>query len=191
MKHTWRYGLVFVLLGITASTVGPARADSPGPYYAMPAWDQQLPAATRFVVLSNWSSAAVLDRETGLVWEKSPSTSTFHWLVDLQNSNDEPAGAHCNRLATGNRKGWRLPTVQELASLLDGDPANISSPRLPVGHPFTNVSTQIATLTANPSKDTAGLVWCVGFGNGVVSWCSQTFPSAVWCVRGGQGVDAQ
>jgi hypothetical protein len=43
-----------------------------GPYYATPSWDQTLPAATRFVVLSNMNAEAVLDRETGLVWRKTP-----------------------------------------------------------------------------------------------------------------------
>jgi hypothetical protein len=191
MKHVWCYGLGLVLLGISAVSSNPARADSPGPYYATPAWDQQLPAATRFIVLSNWNSDAVLDRETGLVWEKSPSTNLFKWSVDLNNSNDEPAQAHCNRLTVGNRKGWRLPTVQELASLVDGNPANTSSPRLPPGHPFTNVSTQLVYLSANPSKDLADLVWCLSFIDGHVGWTSRTLDLPVWCVRGGQDVNPQ
>jgi hypothetical protein len=29
--------------------------------------------------------------------------------------------------------------IQELASLVNGNPANTSSPMLPPGHPFTNV----------------------------------------------------
>src|SRR5215470_9380827 len=37
-----------------------------------PAWSQKLPAAQRFEVVLD--GAAVLDHETGLVWEKSPST---------------------------------------------------------------------------------------------------------------------
>ncbi len=45
-----------------------------GPYYATPSWDQSLPVTTRFVVLTNFASDAVLDRETGLVWEKAPSS---------------------------------------------------------------------------------------------------------------------
>lgn len=44
-----------------------------------PSWDQTLPSATRFIVLSNFASAAVLDLETGLVWERPPSTTSRTW----------------------------------------------------------------------------------------------------------------
>ena len=63
-----------ISLGLATFAVTPAHAQTTanGPYYAMPSWDQQLPASTRFIVLSNWNSEAVLDRETGLVWERAP-----------------------------------------------------------------------------------------------------------------------
>ena len=39
---------------------------------ALPSWDRKMGVVNRFAVLTNWSSAAVLDKETGLVWERSP-----------------------------------------------------------------------------------------------------------------------
>src|SRR5258706_10011688 len=75
------------LVGFTANPAGGATTAA-GPYYANPSWDQQLPASTRFVVLSNWidaahpsGGAAVLDRETGLVWEQSPDATQARWPV--------------------------------------------------------------------------------------------------------------
>ena len=66
------------LLVGAALTAHPAQAvEAVGPYYAEPAWAQKLPAATRFVVLTNWKSQAVLDKETGLVWERSPQGGGF------------------------------------------------------------------------------------------------------------------
>src|SRR5215472_9762541 len=72
-------GLVLASAVMLSSMAGPASAQTSGagPYYATPSWDQSIPAATRFVVLTNFASAAVLDRETGLVWEKTPKTTTI------------------------------------------------------------------------------------------------------------------
>ena len=52
-----------------------AQTTANGPYYGMPSWDQKLQCDSvstcpRFLVLANWNSEAVLDRETGLVWAK-------------------------------------------------------------------------------------------------------------------------
>src|SRR5205823_5493795 len=101
--------VVLALAGFAANPAG-AATTAAGPYYANPSWDQQLPASTRFVVLSNWidvahpsGGAAVLDRETGLVWEQSPST--------FPDGMGRPSGVawgaaqfYCNNLSTGGRK---------------------------------------------------------------------------------------
>jgi hypothetical protein len=180
MKHGLMRAFGFVVAASFALGTDPAFADAVGPYYATPSWDQQLPAATRFVVLSNWGGAAVLDRETGLVWERSPSTSIFDWLV---------AQTHCNALGLGNRLGWRLPTLQELASLVDPTVAP-PGPTLPAGHPFTNVQSN-DYWSANIDASGGGGAWAVGFDHGGVSIDTEGFNTFVWCVRGGKGVDAQ
>ena len=152
-----------------------------GPYYATPSWDQTLPAATRFIVLTNMNSEAVLDRETGLVWEQSPNTSTFDW---------NGASSHCVGLSKGGRKGWRLPTIQDLATLIDPTQSNFT---LPPGHPFSNVLTSSAYWSASTSADNAALAWVVLFidGSMFTNFKSGIFPSLAWCVRGGPGVDPQ
>jgi hypothetical protein len=151
------------------------------------AWDKNLLAndtgdpcnSSRFKCVMGGS--AVRDNETGLVWEHSPSTSTFAW------SNAQP---HCNQLTVGNRKGWRLPTIQELASLID--PAvPFPGPTLPAGHPFSNVHSA-GYWSATTRASDSSLAWAVGFFNGNVGTDGKSDVIVfAWCVRGGQGLDPQ
>ena len=55
-----------ILSAMLLSTSAVAQTVANGPYYALPAWDQTLPAAQRFIVLANFNNQAVLDRKTVL-----------------------------------------------------------------------------------------------------------------------------
>ena len=176
--------MVLALVGFAANPAGAATAA--GPYYANPSWDQTLPSDARFIVLSNMGGNAVLDRETGLVWERSPSAEPETWFL---------ATGACEPLSKGGRLGWRLPTIQELASLLvdPGVPVdpNFPGPTLPAGHPFSNV--QSGYWSATTVTNIPNAAWLVNFG-GIATGVSlglKTGTLPVWCVRGGQGVDTQ
>ena len=180
MKRILSYSAVIISLGLTASSAF-AQTTANGPYYATPSWDQTLPVSTRFIVLSNMNSEAVLDRETGLVWERSPRADTGSW---------ELMGARCNSRPTGGRYGWRLPTVQEFASLID--PAATSLPPLPVGHPFIGVPTSAFYWTANLSASNPNsaheILWISSPRPAVVvsfQTATKTIEDRAWCVRGG------
>jgi hypothetical protein len=165
---------------LTASSAQ-AFVSGPGPYYAEPAWDQ-IKGAGRFLILTNWSSEAVLDKETGLVWEKSPTTSPGSWGA---------ARAACLTKTTGNRKGWRLPAVHELASLID--PSVTPGPTLSAGHPFIGVlPTFYWSATEdkdNPAEAIPVDAWSVGLVSGVVGAFGKSFNFQAWCVRGGNNAD--
>jgi hypothetical protein len=183
MKHQLSYTLGIIVLGLLGAVSGPADSatTAAGPYYATPSWDQTLPSTTRFIVLSNFASAAVLDRETGLVWEKVPSTALSSDWFGAYN--------HCVTLNLGGRKGWRLPTIQELASLVD--PSQVS-PALPSGHPFTVPSYPSAYWSATTIAFDTVSAWLVAFneGDGVVGASPKSNASgSPWCVRGGSAVD--
>ena len=182
---------LFGLLAIGAvfGNGAPAEAASGvGFYYPYPAWDQTLPAASRFLVLTNMNNEGVLDRETGLVWERSPAVGapptglTRNWW-DSQ--------VICNIKTVGNRKGWRVPTVYELATLIDPTNPN-GNPDLPAGHPFINVqSTTYWSATTDAADATRG--WEVNFFFGNLAGGPEsevkTLENPVWCVRGGVGAD--
>lgn len=182
---------VLSAVGALVAAVGPAKAQTiaPGPYYPNPSWDQTLACTAlancpRFSVLSNMGSTAVLDRETGLVWEKSPTAPPSTWVV---------AQYYCINLNVGGRTGWRLPTIHELLSLVDRS-VSPPGPALPTGHPFTNVKSaaQDDYWSATTLADASGAVWGVRFSNGLVPYGDKARGGLfVWCVRGGAGVDAQ
>ena len=168
----------------SAAAVDPSAA-AVGPYYALPSWDQKIGAATRFVVLTNWNSQAVLDKETGLVWQKTPASATPDW---------RGAREACLGSRTGGRSGWRLPAVHELTSLIQPSGWIGGGPTLPPGHPFVNVHPHVywsATgdadepFVANPID-----AWFVDFSNGFTSVRLKSILSHTWCVRGGMNAAA-
>lgn len=130
---------------------------------------------------------AVLDKETGLVWERSPSAAgtAVSWAT---------AGDLCIQKTLGDRLGWRLPTVAELLSLYDPTAVVPSSqPRLPDGHPFTDVlvgsNRYWSATTWRANTDNAYAVHMYGIANlGKVLKSSFTDLNT-WCVRGGVGYD--
>ncbi len=172
MLHWILIGIVLVAFGI--ATAGTAEAID------MKAWDNQINNRGRFKVLNDFGGAAVLDKETQLVWEQAPTALTPIWISAL---------SICSSEAVGGRKGWRLPTVQELASLID--PTIVPpGPTLPPGHPFDNVQSSFYWSATTVAINTA-FARAVNFEDGLVGFGDKADPAHVWCVRGGQGVDAQ
>ena len=56
-------------------------------------------------------------------------------VIQIQHGTDEIYEYVCDK-EVGGRKGWRLPSIYELANLVDTTQQN---PSLPKGHPFTNI----------------------------------------------------
>ena len=141
-----------------------------------PTWSQILPASERFVLVLN--DEAVLDKETGLVWARDANIAN-----DIQEW--EEAVLYCRNLNIGNRKGWRLPTVEELASLVDPSQSN---PALPIGYDsyFSNVYSG-GYWSSTTSESNIYSAWCVLMDDGDVYSAYKTFSYYVWPVRGGSG----
>lgn len=143
--------------------------------------DNALPAAQRFVILPAFANDAVLDKKTGLVWEKSPQATSAIWSV---------ARRTCVEKSVGGQKGWRLPSLEELASLVD---YSIAPPSLalPPGHPFLSIQSAVYWSSTRPGEDPKG-AWGVHFGLGggstFINW-AHSVPA--WCVHDGMKVDRQ
>jgi len=192
MKGNRKFAVATALATSFALVSAPACAQTtaPGPYYATPSWDQQLPVGQRFIVLSNWNNFAVLDRETGLVWQRTippfgindqealGSGAIFgcHLLGARALNGSTPSG--------GGRAGWRLPRVEELTSLIDLTQQN---PALPAGHPFQGVNNE-AYWTSTPDDLDSNALYTVHLGTGLVTTVAKSAQRGYWCVRGGQGI---
>jgi hypothetical protein len=169
--------LGLVLMAGSARAVPPDKGSATDLSGVTQNWDKNLPSASRFTVLTAFNSQAVLDRETGLVWEQSPAVTTETWFS---------ARGACAIKNVGGRIGWRLPSLPELSSLVDPSVAP-PGPTLPVGHPFSNV--QMDTYWSG-STLLGTNAWEVSFFDGLVRSPLQTSLRRAWCVRGGMNTDA-
>ena len=170
------------------------------------AWDKIKKTKKRFTVLEDFDNKAVRDNETQLVSEKKPGeTDGVSGITegDLMNwgTGDNGSGAgggalkHCANQIVGGRQGWKLPSFDQLASLIDQNSPLCSGGAeacLPKNHPFKGVQAggywSATTLGTDQEK-----AWKVSFRDRVtgpefvtVGQDKDETGGHVWCVRGGQ-----
>lgn len=148
-----------------------------------PTWSRKLPCTSptncpRFEVLSDFNNEAVLDKETGLVWRRSPRNYQGNWWH---------AKNTCLAGCLGGRCGWRVPTIYEFQSLAAYTP---ECGILPCGHPFIDANGCWWSSTDSPFDFNEAVYFCntaIGGGWSYSGKTGEYFGS--WCVRGGLGVD--
>jgi hypothetical protein len=151
------------------------------PSHASDDWNLKY-ATNRQVLTPVFGGLAVLDKETGLLWERTPSSGAYTW---------DDASSHCATLAVSSRLGWRLPTIQELGSILDlGQPNNLTP-----GNPYNALTVSgwnIGELiwSATSSDTTPGSAWSMNIASNFLVLGKGSLGRA-WCVRFRQGVEAQ
>jgi hypothetical protein len=125
-------------------------------------------------------SVAVLDMETGLVWERVPNNP---WGPPWLESMDA-----CQQKMLGNRGGWRLPRAEELFSLID---TSSGTPRLPESHPFTGRVDATCYYSTNTVATDGTKAWGLSsdVAQGSYSTCQvpKSGGGTYRCVRGGNG----
>ena len=177
--------VLLTIVALAMSQAGPLEPSAPpGPTMKTldeipPTWSLILPPEQRYVVVMN--GEAVLDKETGLVWERAPFVALQDW---------DSAFGFCLSRRTGDRGGWRLPSIAELLSLA----AELS--RLPASSPFDfdcsdnrcigfdQFYWSATTVSGLPER---AHFWDpnAGAGHG-----SKTATRPTLCVRGGFGSDS-
>jgi len=137
-----------------------------------PNWDQNFPSGSRFTTVF---TGAVRDNNTGLVWEQKPDTTTRPW-----GDNIGSATLYCVNKPVGGTRGWRLPSVAELASLID---PSLPAPFVPASV-FTDVQ-QAKYWSATMGGGNSDIVWDVNFNTGAAETpLDKTDLAYAWCVRG-------
>lgn len=123
--------------------------------------------ADRYVV----AAGTVYDTKTKLTWQQTVTSTTFH-------ASDAPN--YCTNLGTTlSGGGWRLPTIRELATLIDHSQTSA---------PFIDRSAFPATplhmfWSSTPLSGTANGPWVVDFSGGGISLPGMSDSNYVRCVR--------
>ena len=126
-------------------------------------------AGDRFTLTLN--GEAVKDNKTSLVWEQAPDRDFDVWNASV---------ARCVTKEVGGQKGWRAPTKDELATLIDPDRKD---PALPNGHPFSNIRSDIFWSSTPHASDDI-LAYYVSFFTGQVISDQKSQTRRMWCVLG-------
>lgn len=131
---------------------------------------------SRFQILEESKGEAVLDTETHLIWERSPSATEAAWAN---------ASLRCALTSTGGRLGWRLPSFFELMTLVEPSPlATANKPSLPTDHPFRGVRASLYWTTNSQDTEPTN-AYAIDFLRGDLTSQRKNLAHASWCVHGG------
>ena len=114
----------------------------------------------------------ITESVTGLMWQKATAPGTYTW---------DQAKAYCENLALGGQSDWRLPTRNELQSIVNYNAYNPAA--FTAFFPDTVASDYWSSTTYAYGTDYA---WIVSFGFGSVNGFSKTNGYYVRAVRAGQ-----
>jgi hypothetical protein len=126
----------------------------------------------------------VTDAKTGLIWRRCPESMTASSLNCTGTASvftHEAALTRASTQATATGVAWRLPSVQELSSIVD---LSVRTPAIDiVAFPDTMSS---GFWSSSPYMRNALSAWEVDFFDGAVDFTSRGGTSRVRLVRAGQ-----
>ena len=120
--------------------------------------------------ISYATSTIVLDQRNHIYWQDTPASK--------QSSKDwEEANSYCQQLQLHGFRGWRLPTFQELLSIVDFGKVK---PAILDAFDYTAEETYwtATPFAANPSR-----AWTIDFRSGLSYYSYKTTNHTVRCVK--------
>ncbi len=116
----------------------------------------------------------VIDNATGLQWNDSVSIKK-KW----EDASDDTAAAYCTALPT-SKYPWRLPTIQELQTLVDNSQFN---PALSAGI-FSNIEVFVSYWSSTAHANIIDQAWGILFYDGTTDYYDKSSELFVRCVQG-------
>jgi len=114
----------------------------------------------------------VTDNVTTLMWQQEDDNKTRTWAEAI---------TYCKGLSLAKHADWRLPSVQELKSIIDDSTTN---PAIDATYfPNTNSSYYWSSTTY---ASYTSIAWNVSFSDGYAGSYGKTYGFYVRCVRPGQ-----
>ncbi|RLA71984.1 MAG: hypothetical protein DRG24_04135 [Epsilonproteobacteria bacterium] len=127
----------------------------------------------------------VTDNTTGLQWQDNITSIRKQWVTDTNfnaetydNTSGDTATTYCFDLNISGLKGWRLPTIEELATLKDRGRSNLAIDAI-----FQN-SKGDTYWSSTTTISTAYNAFSVRFNNGSDGYSSKDNNNYVRCVKG-------
>jgi ankyrin repeat protein len=116
-------------------------------------------------------NGTVTDNFNGLMWQQGENKSGYNW---------HDASGVCDSLSLAGYSDWRLPTIDELKTLIKSTTAPIIDKTF-----FPNVYSSSYWSSTTDASDTSD-AWYVSFYNGYVGNLAKSSSYYARCVRGGQ-----
>jgi len=152
----------------------------------MKSWTKIDDENQRFQKLSNFHNQAVLDRETGLIWAS---------VIDNVTTNYADGAKQCLLKQVDGHLGWRLPTIEELASVIVRTQDTAQPPKYFYNTAGKGILPSLPTsyyLTSTVNPNDKGQIMTLDSSQ--IAWSpflwedkegSQAVIGRYWCVRGG------
>ena len=136
-------------------------------------------AQSSLVKFSDKGDGTVRDKQSGLTWQKcSVGQNSLTCLGRASTPTWTAALTACSGLSLAG-KTWRLPSIKELATIVD---STVATPSIESAFFPSTDSNDYWSSSTTASGNTGA--WTVGFNEGNISWNGKTANNRVRCVSG-------